>query len=65
VLERFGIGVASRPVVQQYHDPRQAGVEVLAHHQLADPGRGAPMHVPQLVPDHVLAQRVEGGRARR
>ena len=58
-----GVPGARRPVVEQHHQPGQAGVHVLAHHQLADPGRGAPVHVPQLVADHVLAQRGEGDAA--
>ena len=57
-------GWAASAVVEQHHQARQAGVHVLAHHQLTDPGRGAPVHVAQLVADHVLAQRVERDRCR-
>ena len=32
---------------------------MLAHHQLTDPRRGAPVHVPQLVADHVFPQGLE------
>ena len=53
------VGVGGEAVVEQHDQAGQAGVQVLADHQLADPRRGAPVHVPQLVADHVFPQRVE------
>src|SRR5205814_3336898 len=56
------VAVRGTPVVDEYHDAGQARVEILPHHQLADPGTGPPVHLAQLVADHVLPQRVERDR---
>ena len=46
---------AREPVVEEERGPRLPGLLLAAHHQLADPGRAAPVHPAQVVAAAVLA----------
>ena len=57
-------GVGRAPQVEHDRGGARPGLLVLAHDQLAGPGRGAPVDVAQVVAGHVLPQAAEAVAAR-